>query len=122
MRARSSAATVSAIRCCGTRLRLTVVTAPPRASSSRSRHQEHRRHQAAMSPTMAPSLATRPHQRQTSNTYKDCNIVSTVDFSMGEAATALRGDLRDLVREHVPAGFLGAFTDDPADLAAAQRF
>jgi len=71
---------------------------------------------------MAPSLATRSYQRQASNTYKDCNIVSTVDFSMGEAATALRGDLRDLVREHVPAGFLGAFTDDPADLAAAQRF
>jgi alkylation response protein AidB-like acyl-CoA dehydrogenase len=46
----------------------------------------------------------------------------TVDFSMAEAATALRGELRDLVREHVPAGFLGAFTDDPADLAAAQRF
>ena len=71
---------------------------------------------------MAPSLAIRPHQRQASNTYKDCNIVSPVDFSMGEAAAALRGDLRDLVREHVPAGFLGAFTDDPADLAAAQRF
>jgi alkylation response protein AidB-like acyl-CoA dehydrogenase len=46
----------------------------------------------------------------------------TVDFSMGEAATALRGQLRDLVREHVPAGFLGAFTDDPADLAVAQQF
>jgi alkylation response protein AidB-like acyl-CoA dehydrogenase len=45
-----------------------------------------------------------------------------VDFSMGESATALRGELRSLVREHVPAGFLGAFTDDPADLAAAEAF
>ena len=48
--------------------------------------------------------------------------MGTVDFSMGEAVTALRGELRDLVREHMPADFLGAFTDDPADLAVAQRF
>lgn len=41
---------------------------------------------------------------------------------MGEAATALRGELRGLVAEHVPADFLGAFTDDPADLETAQRF
>ncbi|TDD91781.1 acyl-CoA dehydrogenase [Actinomadura darangshiensis] len=45
-----------------------------------------------------------------------------MDFTMGEAATALRGDLRRLVAEHVPPGFLGAFTDDPSDLEAAQRF
>lgn len=41
---------------------------------------------------------------------------------MGEQAGALRGKLRDLVAEHLPADFMGAFTDDPADLAAAQQF
>ena len=41
---------------------------------------------------------------------------------MGESAEALRADLRGLVREHIPADYLGAFTDDPADLATAQRF
>jgi alkylation response protein AidB-like acyl-CoA dehydrogenase len=45
-----------------------------------------------------------------------------MDFTMGEAATALRGELRGLVGEHVPPDFLGAFTDDPADLEVAQRF
>ncbi|MDL4816443.1 acyl-CoA dehydrogenase family protein [Actinomadura opuntiae] len=45
-----------------------------------------------------------------------------MDFTMGETATALRGDLRRLVAEHVPPDFLGAFTDDPSDLEAAQRF
>lgn len=46
----------------------------------------------------------------------------TLDFAMGAPAAALRSQLRDLVKEHVPEGFLGAFTDDPADLEAAQRF
>lgn len=41
---------------------------------------------------------------------------------MGPAASALRGELRGLIAEHVPADFLGAFTHDPADLATAQRF
>ena len=41
---------------------------------------------------------------------------------MGEAATALRGELRQLVAEHVPPDFLGAFTDDPADLESTQSF
>ena len=41
---------------------------------------------------------------------------------MGEAATALRGELRQLVAEHLPPDFLGAFTDDPADLEIAQSF
>jgi len=41
---------------------------------------------------------------------------------MAEGATALRAELRRLVNEHVPADFLGAFTDDPADLEVAQRF
>jgi alkylation response protein AidB-like acyl-CoA dehydrogenase len=48
--------------------------------------------------------------------------VDAVDFSMGDAATALRTELRGLVAEHVPPDFLGAFTDDPADLEVAQRF
>lgn len=46
----------------------------------------------------------------------------SVDFEMGSGAEELRGQLRDLVHRHVPAGFLGAFTDDPADLAVAQQF
>lgn len=41
---------------------------------------------------------------------------------MGEAAGSLRGELRRLIAAEVPADFLGAFTDDPADLAIAQRF
>ncbi len=41
---------------------------------------------------------------------------------MGPRAAALRTELRQLVKEHVPPDFLGAFTDDPADLAIAQRF
>jgi alkylation response protein AidB-like acyl-CoA dehydrogenase len=45
-----------------------------------------------------------------------------VDFSMGEQAAELRAELRRLIAEHVPPDFLGAFTDDPADLATAQRF
>jgi alkylation response protein AidB-like acyl-CoA dehydrogenase len=45
-----------------------------------------------------------------------------VDFEMGQRARQLRGELRELVSEHVPHDFLGAFTDDPADLAVAQRF
>jgi alkylation response protein AidB-like acyl-CoA dehydrogenase len=45
-----------------------------------------------------------------------------MDYEMGEGAAGLRAELRRLVDEHVPAGFLGAFTDDPADLATAQAF
>lgn len=45
-----------------------------------------------------------------------------MDFDMGDDASALRDELRRLVDEHVPSGFLGAFTDDPADLEIAQRF
>src|SRR5689334_14367114 len=47
---------------------------------------------------------------------------STVDFDMGQDAAALRRTLRDLVKTHVPEHFLGAFTDNPEDLAVAQRF
>ena len=35
-----------------------------------------------------------------------------MDFWMGKDATALRGELRQLVTEDVPPDFLGAFTDD----------
>jgi len=45
-----------------------------------------------------------------------------MDFDMGEGVAALRGELRALIREHVPPDFLGAFTSDPADLETAQRF
>jgi alkylation response protein AidB-like acyl-CoA dehydrogenase len=45
-----------------------------------------------------------------------------VEFDMGAQADALRTELRDLVRAEVPEHYLGAFTDDPADLAVAQRF
>jgi alkylation response protein AidB-like acyl-CoA dehydrogenase len=41
---------------------------------------------------------------------------------MGPSAAALRTRLRQLVQEHVPPDFMGAFTDDPADLEIAQRF
>jgi alkylation response protein AidB-like acyl-CoA dehydrogenase len=45
-----------------------------------------------------------------------------MDFNMGQKADALRAELRELVNGDVPEHFLGAFTDDPADLEAAQRF
>ncbi|MGZ4710668.1 MAG: acyl-CoA dehydrogenase family protein [Acidimicrobiales bacterium] len=45
-----------------------------------------------------------------------------MDFEMGPEAEALRSELRALVVEHVPPDFLGAFTDDPADLEVAQSF
>ena len=41
---------------------------------------------------------------------------------MGPRAEALRGELRALVKDEVPEHYLGAFTDDPADLEIAQRF
>lgn len=41
---------------------------------------------------------------------------------MGQQATRLRRELRDLVKSDVPEDFLGAFTDDPADLEVTQRF
>jgi alkylation response protein AidB-like acyl-CoA dehydrogenase len=45
-----------------------------------------------------------------------------VDFDMGDNATQLRRTLRGLIKTHVPDDFLGAFTDDPADLEVAQQF
>ncbi|WP_024445673.1 acyl-CoA dehydrogenase family protein [Mycolicibacterium iranicum] len=45
-----------------------------------------------------------------------------MDFDMGKQAADLRVQLRDLIKAHVPEHFLGAFTEDPADLDTAQRF
>ena len=45
-----------------------------------------------------------------------------MDFDLGGKAEQLRQELRELVKAHVPGDFLGAFTDDPADLEVAQQF
>ena len=45
-----------------------------------------------------------------------------MDFDLGAQAAALRLRLRALIAEHVAEDYLGAFTDDPADLEVAQRF
>jgi alkylation response protein AidB-like acyl-CoA dehydrogenase len=45
-----------------------------------------------------------------------------MDYDLGERADALRLRLRRLIEDQVPDDFLGAFTDDPEDLALAQRF
>jgi alkylation response protein AidB-like acyl-CoA dehydrogenase len=45
-----------------------------------------------------------------------------VDFDFGTRAGELRQELRDLVDDNIPPDFLGAFTDDPADLETAQSF
>ena len=45
-----------------------------------------------------------------------------MDFEMGEHVELLRADVRELIHRNLPASFLGAFTDDPADLEAAEQF
>jgi alkylation response protein AidB-like acyl-CoA dehydrogenase len=45
-----------------------------------------------------------------------------MEYEFGPAADSLRRELRELVQAHLPPGFLGAFTDDPADLQATQAF
>ena len=45
-----------------------------------------------------------------------------MDFDLGERADALRERLRALIASEIADDFLGAFTDDPDDLAVAQRF
>ena len=45
-----------------------------------------------------------------------------MDYDLGEAADNLRQRLRTLMATHLPPGFLGAFTDDPEDLATTQAF
>jgi alkylation response protein AidB-like acyl-CoA dehydrogenase len=45
-----------------------------------------------------------------------------MNFDLGPEADALRHHLRELVARHLPADFLGAFTDDPEDLETTRRF
>ncbi|WP_029138641.1 acyl-CoA dehydrogenase family protein [Nakamurella lactea] len=45
-----------------------------------------------------------------------------MDFELGTRADELRERLRTLVRQHFPPTFLGAFTDDPADLELTEQF
>jgi alkylation response protein AidB-like acyl-CoA dehydrogenase len=45
-----------------------------------------------------------------------------MDYDLGPEVAELRHELRGLIDEHVPKGFLSPFTDDPADLAVAQDF
>jgi alkylation response protein AidB-like acyl-CoA dehydrogenase len=45
-----------------------------------------------------------------------------LDYEFGEEGNQLRSLLRELIHERIPPGFLGAFTDDPEDLAITQRF
>lgn len=45
-----------------------------------------------------------------------------MDFKDSERSSALRQDLRELVRAALPDEFLGAFTSDPQDLEMAQSF
>jgi alkylation response protein AidB-like acyl-CoA dehydrogenase len=45
-----------------------------------------------------------------------------MEFDFSAEATALRGRLREMIARELPDGYLGAFTDDPADLEVAQRF
>jgi alkylation response protein AidB-like acyl-CoA dehydrogenase len=45
-----------------------------------------------------------------------------MDFEFGADADDLRQELRALVRAHIPPDYLGAFTNDPADLQVAQDF
>jgi alkylation response protein AidB-like acyl-CoA dehydrogenase len=45
-----------------------------------------------------------------------------MDFEMGQKAADLRRELRALVKDNVSEHFLGAFTDNRADLETAQRF
>lgn len=45
-----------------------------------------------------------------------------MDYDLGRDAGQLRQRLRMLIRNHVPEGFLGAFSDDPQDFATTQAF
>lgn len=45
-----------------------------------------------------------------------------MDFDLGAGAAALRSRLRAQIEAHFPPEFLGAFTDDPADLEATRAF
>ena len=45
-----------------------------------------------------------------------------MDFELGQRADAVRARLNDLIKTHIPQDFLGAFTDDPADLELTMEF
>lgn len=45
-----------------------------------------------------------------------------LDYRESDSVTRLREDLRALISEHIPPGFLGAFTPDPEDFALTERF
>ena len=45
-----------------------------------------------------------------------------MDFDLGAQAATLRTRLRELIAAHIAEDYLGAFTNDPADLDVAQRF
>ncbi|MTD16318.1 acyl-CoA dehydrogenase [Nakamurella sp. YIM 132087] len=45
-----------------------------------------------------------------------------LDFSESTEVTDLRNRLRRIISREIPPEFLGAFTDDPADLATTERF
>ncbi len=45
-----------------------------------------------------------------------------MDFDLGEQAATLRTRLRALIADAIPEDYLGAFTNDPADLEVAQQF
>jgi alkylation response protein AidB-like acyl-CoA dehydrogenase len=45
-----------------------------------------------------------------------------LDYEFGEEGDRLRAALRALIHERIPPDFLGAFTNDPEDLAITQRF
>ncbi|HEX3565987.1 MAG TPA: acyl-CoA dehydrogenase family protein, partial [Acidimicrobiales bacterium] len=45
-----------------------------------------------------------------------------MDYEFGQEGDQLRSDLRELIADRLPPDFLGAFTDEPGDLAITQRF
>ena len=45
-----------------------------------------------------------------------------LDYDQGPQVADLRSQLRRLIADNVPTDYLGAFTDDPADLEVAQSF
>lgn len=45
-----------------------------------------------------------------------------MNFDLGQEAASLRHRIRELADRHLPADFLGAFTEDPEDLETTRRF
>jgi alkylation response protein AidB-like acyl-CoA dehydrogenase len=45
-----------------------------------------------------------------------------LDYEFGHEGDQLRSLLREMIADRIPTGFLGAFSEDPEDLAIAQRF